>query len=179
MFSNRTLDLLWISILPIVLTGVCDGLLPSIAIFQVAFLPVWCIWLLLTRTKNVGIWISIWFGQLLEYAWLLPPGTCILFFLFCWAIIESLRENLPEQISPKFGFLIGAAIAPLMRLWMAVYVFLYLGFDTATYLWPTFGEFILAPVVGALGGALAFKLANRCEFFALRPKIERGVIDGD
>lgn len=179
MFSNQSLDLIWVTILPIVLTGVCDGLFPSAYVLHVAFLPTWCLWLLLTRTSNVGIWIAIWFGQLLEYLWLLPPGSCILFFLFCWAVIEALRENLPEKILPSMGFLIGAITTPIMLLWMAIYVFLYAGYDAALYLWPSFGQFILAPVIGSLGGAFAFKLANRCEFFALRPKIERSVIDGD
>ncbi|MDO5463103.1 MAG: hypothetical protein Q4F99_06440 [bacterium] len=179
MLSNRTLDILWVSILPVVLTGICDGLFPSFAVLHIGFLPIWCIWLLLTRTSKVGIWIAIWFGQLLEYAWLLPQGTCILFFLLCWSIIEAFRETLPEKFSPGMGFLIGAITTPILLLWTSIYAFIYLGDVKAFYLWPTFGQFILAPVIGSLGGALAFKLAPRCEFFALRPKIERRVVDGD
>lgn len=165
--------------MPIVLTGICDGLFPSLAVVHASFLPVWCIWFLLTRTSKVGLWVAIWFGQLLEYAWLLPQGTCILFFLLCWSVVEAFREELPETIMPSLGFLIGALVAPVLLLWSAIYVFLYTGSEGDSYAWPTFGQIILAPVIGSLGGALAFKLAERCEFFALRPKIERSVIDGD
>lgn len=179
MLSNHTLDTLWISILPIVLTGVCDGLFPDSTLLHLAFLPAWCLRLLLTRSRHVGIWISIWFGLLLETSWILPPGACILFFLICWSIVEAFRKDLPDEILSSMGFLCGAILTPVLLLWIFFYVLLFVGWDSASYLLPTIRQLIFAPVVGALGGVTAFHLARKCEFLALKPSVERRIIDGD
>lgn len=174
--NDQIRDCLWVSIFPLLLISLCEGLLPHGILLQLSITPLWVVWFLLTRGPKKGLWITLWCGLLLEARWILPPGTCVLFFLACWALIHSIQEVLPDRFHSGFGLTCGTLLVPLLYLWCWFYTMLSFGFEAAYELLPTFGQLILSPTFGAIGGALVFHVAAKCEFRALKPKRERNTI---
>jgi hypothetical protein len=132
--NDQTRDCIWVTLFPILATGICEGLLPTNILLQFSILPLWATWFLLTRGPKKGLWITLWFGLMLESSWMLAPGTCILFFLACWAVIHSIQEILPDKFNPGFGSICGMILVPLLHLWCSLYTLLSCGASQA-YPW--------------------------------------------
>ncbi len=171
MTASRAWDAIWLTVFPLVLAGGSAALLPHNPVIQGAFLPLWCVYWMLTRGPRMGVWVALWCGVLLEVIWGVPPGGCALFFVFVWRILRLLRARFPdaEALTPLHGLLLGTVLVPLLRLWLWLYAVLWLGASSASGLTPSLVALIVAPAIGAVGGGAVFTLARLWDFRALRP----------
>ncbi len=172
MTAERRWGAVWLTLFLILLVALAQTLLPQVTTVQLALIPSWIVYWLLTRGWRLGLWVTLWGGALLETVWMIPPCGVILFFLLLWQLIRTFREDLPEEITPLHGLLVGVILAPLLRLWLWVYAMLWMG-EAGTYaLAPSLTEMVLMPATGALGGGLVFALAMASEFRVLIPPKE-------
>ena len=171
MSAERFWNLMWLFAFPVLLAALSRAFLPETSIFQFLVLPLWAIYWNLTRPSKQALWVSLWHAVLCEALWLLPPGACVTFALVVWWIIRTYRDLLPIRPAPYHGLLCGVIVLPVLRLWIWLYAILW-PTATASYLCPTFAEFILIPTVGALGGSAIFALAQKTEFRIFIPKAD-------
>lgn len=177
MSAERGWDLVWRSVWLVVLTGLSVGLFPHWTTFQLWLVPLWVVYDLVTRGVRTGCWLAIWGGVLLEGVWYVPMGACVSFFLLVWWGLTHFRERLPLMQSPAlYGSVLGVWLVPLLRFWLTVYAVPFYGWS-AVWLLPSFGQFCWGILVGLVGGALVFALANAMEFHVLRPKREERLSD--
>ncbi len=165
------MDVVWTTLWCAALVGVSGAWLPNTPAFQLVFVPAWITYWLATRGAGAGRWIAFWGGALLESAWDVPPGACILFFLLIGELFRLYREALSETSMAGYGLLVGVVLAPALALWLWLYACLFPGFD-ASALAPHFPSFLILPATGALGGAVVFALARGADFRVLRPPQE-------
>ncbi len=171
-------DILWITVFGTALVGSSLAFIPNIPAVQLAVVPIWFAYWILTRSIRVGIWTTIWGGSLLEWAWGLPSGSCILPF---WGICLGcyhFQNFLPKVWLPVHGLLLGVVLAPALRLWIWVYTELfYIGGNHE--LTPSLGGMFIMPASGALCGAIIFALAHRLDFQVLHPVHEESLRHAD
>ncbi len=171
MTAARAWDAVWLTAFPLALVGVGAALLPQGPAAQIAFVPMWACYWVLTRGAALGAWAALWCGVLLEGAWGMPPGGCVLFLLLLWRVARLVRARLPvpDEVRPLHGLLLGTVLAPLFRLWLWLYAAAWFGPVGAGGLVPSLPSLIAAPAAGAVGGGAVFALARLCDFRALRP----------
>lgn len=177
MTAGQAWDAIWVTAFPLTLVGGSVALLPQRPAVQVAFVPIWVCYWLLTRGTVLGAWVALWCGILLECIWGVPPGGGALFLLLVWRVIRLARPRLPEPnaVAPLHGLLLGTVLAPLFCLWLWLYASAWQGPVGSIGLAPTLPALIAAPAAGAIGGCIVFALARLCDFRALRPS-EKEVI---
>ena len=180
MTATHFWDALWFTLFPLVLVGAGQVLLPATPAFQLAFLPIWLCYWLLTRAAAMGCWCALWCGILLETAWGVPPGCCVLAFLTLWQLTRLFRKRLPapNAIKPLTGLILGTLLVPVLRLWLWLYALLWLDTTQSNALAPSLMALIAAPALGALMGGAVFALARAFDFTALRPLKEEVINDG-
>ena len=175
MHASRTRDILWLLLFPPVLTGVTLSLLPGLMPVQLAFLPIWVGYWLMSRNAVSGAVAAVWVGILLEWAWGVPPGACSLFFLIVWRGIRLWRRHLPERVCALHGLLGGTVGVPAFALWLWLYGLLW----PSGGVWPTLPQLIFAPAAGALMGGAVFTLAARWDFRVIQSDIREVMGDED
>lgn len=165
-------DAVWITVFAAILVALSVTLLPTVPSIQMVVVPMWFGYWMLTRRPQLSAWIAFFGGMLLESAWGVPPGGCILFFFTIWQLIRLFRKELPKEIQPLHGLLAGVVFAPFFRLWIWAYSIFWLGLDAADAIRPGLTGIFVMPAVGALGGGAVFALAKAWSFDALEPKQE-------
>ena len=168
MSAERVWAAVWVTFFLPALVGLCGVFLPNIPAVQVAVVPSWVVWWVLTTGPRLRVWVAVWGGALLEWAWGVPPGACVIPFLAVWSLTALFKESLPEKIKPIHGAWWGAPAAPAMLIWLWLYSILWMGPEGALPLRPTFGTF-LAIGTGIGGGWLTFLVARACDFRVLTP----------
>lgn len=169
MSTERFWATVWLFLLPVVLTAVSATCLPHTPVIQLALVPLWMIYTLLTRPTRQSVWPIIWSAILCETAWGVSAGACITYFLLLWWGVRSYRDLLPLRPSPYHGLLYGVSLLPLLYLWIWLYAILWPFGPHFAPLTPTLVNLILLPAVGALGGSAIFALAQQTEFLVFTP----------
>lgn len=170
MDAERVWAAVWVTVFLPALVGLCGAVLPAHPAAQLAVAPAWVAWWALTAGPRLGAWAAVWGGALLEWAWAVPPGACVIPFLALWGVGRLPREGLP-RLAPWNGAVGGALLVPALWIWLWLWAALWQGFAAADPLRPG-ALFFLSPLAGALGGGLGFAVARACDFRALAPKPE-------
>lgn len=171
MNAERAWFAIWVTVFLPALVGLCGAFLPAYPAVRLAVAPVWMAWWTLTAGPSLGAWVAVWGGALLEWAWTVPPGACVLPLLALWGAGRWLKESLPAKLHPWHGAFGGLILVPLLWFWLWLYAALWVGVEAAAPLRPGLG-FLLSPLTGALGGGAVFALARACDFRALAPEPE-------
>lgn len=165
-------DAVWITLFSALSVALSVTFLPSLPSIQLVVVPMWFGYWMLTRSVRLSAWVAFFGGLLLESAWGIAPGGCILFFFMIWQLIRLFRKELPKEIQPLHGLLAGVVFAPFLRLWIWGYSALWLGWEAADAIRPGLTGLFVMPAAGALGGGAVFALAKAWSFDALEPKRE-------
>ncbi len=168
MTMNTFFDKVWTSLFFAILAAISLILLPEHPVFHFAFLPMWLAYRLLAHKAPAPLWEILWVGLLCETMWDIPPFGGISAMLLLWKALRALRENFPKTIRFQHGVAVGLVATPILWLWVCFYTLLWLGKD-ALPLTPSFGDVVAAPVIGAIGGGIAFGLYRKWDFLCLRP----------
>lgn len=172
MGGERVWAAVWVTAFLPALVGVCAVAVPAVPAAQIAVAPAWVAWWALAAGPRLGAWAAIWGGALLEWAWGVPPGACVGFFLALWGAGRLWRSALPKPLRPLHGLIGGMVGAPLLRLWLWLWALPWLGVGGAAPLRPDVAGLAATPALGALGGCAIFALARAWEFRALAPRGE-------
>lgn len=172
MTAEKFWDAVWLTLFSAVIVALSVTLLPAVPAIQLAVAPIWFGYWMLTRSVRLAAWIAFFGGMLLESAWGIPPGGCVLFFFMLWQLIRLFRNELPKEIQPLHGLLAGGLFAPFLRLWIWGYSLLWLGAESAEAIRPGLTGLFIMPATGALGGGAIFALAKLWSFDAMEPKQE-------
>lgn len=167
----------WVTLFLPALVGLCGAFLPTAAAIQLAVAPGWVAWWVLTAGPRLRVWAALWGGALLEWAWGVPPGACVLPLLGLWAGARAFRESMPERPRAVHGLVGGMVAVPALRVWLWLYAMPWVGPEAAGALRPGLSALCAAPAAGALGGCAVFALARACDFLALRPPREEARAD--
>ncbi|MEG1479725.1 MAG: hypothetical protein RSD41_01810 [Kiritimatiellia bacterium] len=172
MIVNQFWDRVWLSLFLLLLVGFSVALLPENPIIQLAFVPCWMGYWLMTRSVKTQLWLVLFGGCLCETVWGLPLGACLLFYLLMAQLLRALRERFPNRATPWYGAFIGMSVVPLMLLWLWFYTSIVWSIERAGMLTPGLSGMVIAPAIGGVGGFIIFGLAHVWDFRCFRDREE-------